>query len=242
VGTDDGGVIPSGDAAPFRGCDPVAPLCGGGKTCQVNCDTRMGECITGGTGVRGSACTNNNNCMPGTQCFDYASAGCDVKLCLRFCNDDNGCLASAADGGAGDGGGAEMGGAAVGTRSVCAGPVQCMGVATAYHTCTFACDPRQTATAASGCPAGLACLIVANMDQVDCGCAEKTRTGTDGVNCTSSTQCAPGYVCNMLGNSQKCRAVCRCDASGMTCTAPNTCANSKTCSALMNDTTFGACL
>jgi hypothetical protein len=238
----DGGASDAAADALFPGCDPVAPACGAGKTCQVNCESRAGECITGGTGAHGTPCLKNNNCMAGTQCFDYGSAGCNVKLCLRFCNDDGVCQA-AGDGGAGDGGGAEAGGAAaVGTRSVCAGPVQCGAVTTAYHTCTFACDPRQVSVASSGCPTGLTCLIVGNMDQVDCACAEPTRTGTDNTDCTSSAQCAPGFVCNMMGGSQKCRAVCRCNANGMTCTAPNDCTGGRTCSALTNNTTFGACL
>ena len=136
-------------------------------------------------------------------------------------------------------------GAGVGTRSVCQGPVQCGTLVTGYHTCTFGCDPRQSAIAekTTGCPTGLACLIVGNMDQVDCTCAEKTRTGTDGADCTGGAQCAPGFICNMMGGTQKCRAVCRCDANGMACTAPNDCtAMGRTCTALTNDTIFGACL
>jgi hypothetical protein len=236
----DGGVDAEVDA--FAGCDPVDPACGIGKTCQVNCVTKMGECTPGGSGAPGTPCQMNKDCMPGTQCFDYAGTGCAVKLCLRFCNGDLGCAAgSGGDGGASDGG--AQGGAAVGTKSLCAGPVQCAGGPTAYHTCTFACDPRESALKpdTSGCPAGLSCLVVGNMDQVDCACAEKTRVGTDGTNCTGSAACAPGFICNMMGPTQQCRAVCRCDAVGMTCTAPNTCGD-KTCSALTNDTTFGACL
>jgi hypothetical protein len=121
--------------------------------------------------------------------------------------------------------------------------VQCGGVATGYHTCTFACDPRLASAAKSGCPTGLACLVVGNMDQVDCACPESTRKGTDGTNCTTSAECAPGYICNMMGGTQKCRAVCRCDANGMTCMAQtNECTDNRTCTALTNDTTFGVCL
>jgi hypothetical protein len=236
AGGADGGVL-------FNGCDPVEPLCGGGKTCQVNCDTHMGECITGGTGGHGAACMKNNNCMPGTQCFDYAGAGCpNVKLCLRFCSNDDQCQVASgpADGGAGDGGGA---GAAVGTRSVCAGPVQCGAITTGYRTCTFACDPRLTSLQSSGCPTGLSCLVVGSMDQVDCACPEKTRTGADGALCVTSSDCAPGYVCNSMGGAQKCRAVCRCDADGMMCkSSANDCADGKSCTALTNDTKFGVCL
>ena len=222
----------------FPGCDPVSPVCGAGKTCQVNCTKGVAECTAGGQGVAGTPCAMNADCAPGLQCFDYAGTGCAVKLCLRFCNNDNGC----STGGSSDGG---TGAAAVGTRSLCAGPVQCGGVNTAYHTCTFGCDPRAPAATAgtTGCPKGLACLVVADMDQVDCACPEKTRTGTDNAPCTSSAECAPGYICNLMSGAKVCRAICRCDANGMTCTAPNDCAaDGKGCSALTNDTVFGVCL
>jgi hypothetical protein len=239
--TRDGGADASpGDA--FPGCDPVTPGCGAGKTCQVNCTKGVAECTAGGKGAPGASCATNADCAAGSQCFDYSGTGCGVKLCLRFCNNDNGCgMGSASDGGATDAGG----GAAVGTRSLCAGPVQCSGTNTAYHTCTFGCDPREPAATAgsAGCPQGLSCLIVADMDQVDCACAEKTRVGKDNAPCTSSGQCAPGYICNQMSNAKVCRALCRCDASGMTCTAPNDCAGTgKTCAALTNDTVFGVCL
>ncbi|HEY2728890.1 MAG TPA: hypothetical protein VGK52_03055 [Polyangia bacterium] len=248
--TPDGGVDAGGDA--FPGCDPVTPAlaCMSTQTCQVNCLTKKGECTAGGTGAPGSPCMMNKDCAPGSQCFDYSGTGCAVKICLRFCNDDKACPSGVADvgadGGASDGGGAEAGAASTGPRSVCQGLVPCGTALTAYHTCTFACDPRAKAAAAasSGCPSGLSCLVVGNMDQVDCACAESTRTGVDGDDCATGAQCAPGFICNEMGMNKKCRAVCRCDAQGTpaACTAPNECVTGKTCTALTNDTTFGVCL
>ncbi len=271
VGVDGGGDGGSGDA--FPGCDPVMPICTvPGDTCQVDCTTQLGECTQGGTGGPGTPCKTNKDCAPGAQCFDYAGTGCAVKVCLRFCNDDNGCMSPTADGGAvaeagapdaaaqdaaapdgGDAHGVEGGassasGASSGPRSVCQGLVPCGQVITAYHTCTFACDPRQVAAAAGAtrCPAGLSCLVVGDMDQVDCACAEGSRTGVDGADCAGGADCAPGYICNLMAdnsgtNTKKCRAICRCDAKDMSCTATNECGN-KTCSALKNDATFGVCL
>ncbi len=262
----DGGIDAAGGDAPFPGCDPAMPACGAGKTCQVNCDKRVGECVTGGTGGPGAPCTSNADCAPGSQCFDYSGTGCAVKVCLRFCNGDDMCMMSDTDAGGGDVTGARVdagatdastsdgadappsatpaGGSALGVESLCQGPVECSGVATTYHTCTFACDPRPAAASSSstGCPTGLACLIVGNMDQVDCACAEPTRTGTDGDSCTGSIDCAPGFICNLMGGSSTCRAVCRCDAQGLTCSAANDCGGGRICSALTNDTTFGVCL
>jgi hypothetical protein len=246
----DGGVDAEGDA--FPGCDPVtpAPLCTATETCQVNCMTQKGECTAGGKGTSGSPCAMNKDCAAGLQCFDYSGTGCAVKICLRFCNDDNGCSSGAADAGTGpeagvkDGGGAEGGAASAPPRSVCQGLVPCGKVITAYHTCTFACDPRQKAAAASstGCPTGLSCLVIGSMDEVDCACAEPSRKGVDGADCVGGAQCAPGFVCNKVAGVEKCRGVCRCDAIGMSCMAPNDCEGGKVCSALTNDTTFGVCL
>ena len=267
----DGGVTADAEVDTFPGCDPVTPppICGATQTCQVNCATREGECTAGGTGAPGAACDTNADCAPGTQCFDYSGTGCNVKVCLRFCKDDNGCAAlssraSSVDGGSADGAAAATDGAVdvaghdasdgapssavdagvVSTPSLCAGPVQCGSVVTAYHTCTFGCDPRLSAVTAGStrCPSGLSCLVVLGMDQVDCACAEKTRIGVDGDDCTASSQCAPGYVCNMMGTTTKCRAVCRCNGNGTTCTAPNECTNGKLCETLTGDTLFGVCL
>ncbi len=240
--TRDGGAPDGSTGDAFPGCDPVSPVCGPGKTCQVNCTKSVAECTAGGSGAPGALCATNADCAAGSQCFDYSGTGCGVKLCLRFCNNDNGCATGPSpDAGTTDAGG----GATVGTRSLCAGPVQCGGSNTSYHTCTFGCDPRETAASAgtAGCPKGLSCLVVADMDQVDCACADKNRVGLDNTPCTSSAQCAPGYICNQMSNAKVCRAICRCDATGMTCNAPNDCkAAGKSCAALTNDTTFGVCL
>jgi hypothetical protein len=245
--TADGGTDAQGGDA-FPGCDPVTPVCPmAGQTCQINCKISKGECTAGGTGGPGTACTTNMDCAPGSQCFDYSGTGCGVKVCLRFCNDDDHCAAGSpaaqGDAGARDGGGAEAGASSSGPRSVCQGIVPCGAVITGYHTCTFGCDPRQQAVASgtTGCPKGLACLVVGSMDQVDCACAGASRKGVDGDACTGGADCAPGFICNMMANEKKCRAVCRCDAKLMSCTTPNECGN-KTCSALTNETTFGVCL
>jgi hypothetical protein len=235
----------------FPGCNPVPPTCAAGQTCQVNCMTVSAQCTQGGTHTAGQPCDTNKDCAPGTQCFNYGAAGCNtpkpVKICLRFCDSDDVC-APARDGGA-DGGGADAGGAdggagVVGTRSLCQGPVNCDTVATGYHTCTFACDPRLAAATAgtTRCPTGLSCLVVGGMDQVDCACADSTRTKTEGMDCQSGAECAPGYICNIMADTKKCRAVCRCDAVNGVCGSPNECAGGKTCTALQNETTFGVCL
>jgi hypothetical protein len=249
--TDGGTVVDGSESDAFPGCDPAAPLCPAGDTCQVNCTTMMGECTPGGTGGSGAPCNSNMDCEPGAQCFDYSGTGCGVKICLRFCNGDDVCqtggaaAASASDGGAGDAGGAEAGASpSTGTQSACKGLVPCGMTLTPYHTCTFGCDPRAVAAAAetTGCPKGLSCLVVGNMDQVDCACAEASRKGMDGDDCKGGADCAPGFICNMMANSQKCRAICRCNNKDMACTAVNECGGGKSCTALTNETTFGVCL
>jgi hypothetical protein len=214
----------------FPGCNPVPPTsCGANMTCSINCMSGMGECIASGSVPPGQACQNNNDCMPGSQCFDYNSLGCNVHLCLQFCASKDQCAQP------GDGG--------VGPGSLCAGPVQCGGVDTGYHTCTFSCDPRAAAISAGqvGCPTGLACLVVGGMDQVDCSCAEASRTKTEGQSCSKSSECAPGLICNTT--TQTCRTICRCNASGTTCTTnAGDCPGSETCRALSNDTIYGICM
>jgi hypothetical protein len=190
------------------------------------------ECIAGGTGGPGAVCTTNADCMPGTQCFNYTNTGCSVHVCLRFCNGNADCAAFGASGG--------------GPGSFCEGPVMCPSFLTAYHTCTFNCDPRAIAAAThGGCPTGLACVMPAAMDQVDCACAEATRIKREGDTCASAADCAPGLICNQMTGTKICRPICRCDANAAgTCTAPaGDCPTAgTTCHAVTNNTIYGICL
>jgi hypothetical protein len=243
----DGGVPDAPEGGVLPGCDPVNPqstaatvtTCAATQTCQVDCAPPMNaparnECIAGGTGGPGTPCTTNANCQPGTQCFNYmtsATSGCAVKLCLRFCNSDADCTSFGMGGG--------------GPGSFCQGPVMCPTFLTAYRTCTFNCDPRAAAAATrGGCPGTLACVMPGDMDQVDCGCPEPTRTKGEGLACASAAECAPGFVCNRMGGTQTCRPICRCNAnaSGL-CTAANDCPTTgTTCRAVTNNTIYGICL
>ena len=228
----DGGAPEVAPGSTLPGCDPVNPQpvdggtggdaggpdgsvlpCSSTQTCQVDCTppnnaAPRNECVPGGAGAPGATCVTNADCQPGTQCFNYTSTGCGVKLCLRFCNTNLDCAAFGASGG--------------GPGSFCEGPVMCPAFLTAYHTCTFNCDPRAMAASNhGGCPAGLACVMPAAMDQVDCACPEATRTKLEGEACTQAADCAPGLICNQMSGTKTCRAICRCDANGMTCTSPN---------------------
>ncbi len=229
----DGGTDAAPEGGVFPGCDPVSPTtCAINQTCQVNCATARNECTAGGSGAPGSVCTSNAQCQPGTQCFDYNGLGCAVKVCLRFCNNGGDCAAFSA-GGSGPG-------------SVCEGPVQCPTFDTAYHTCTFNCDPRAVSAGPAlrgGCPDTLACLALAGMDQVDCTCAGATRIKDIGDTCTpGGADCKPGLVCNHMGTTNTCRAICRCNDVNGSCTAANDCTGGTQCRPVTNSTIYGVCL
>lgn len=199
----------------YPGCDPAALTCGAAMTCAVNCAVQSGSCVAAGTGAAGSLCSQNVDCAPGTQCFSYGGGattpGCQLGACLKFCKSDADC----------------------GSGSLCQGKVPCtVGTTTsltAYHTCTFACDPRGAAT--TGCPAGLHCFLVDTMDQVDCACTQAGQTKVEGQDCTSGTECAPGLVC-----TSQCHKACLLAANNTDCGAGQTCA------ALTNDQIYGVCL
>jgi hypothetical protein len=245
----DAGGAPDGGTT-FPGCDPASPgtgndagvvACTSTQTCTVDCmppnaAPPRNVCVMGGSGGPGASCPNMNaDCQPGTQCFDYAGLGCAAKVCLKYCNTDADCAAFGAGGG--------------GPGSVCQGPVECPGanggapVVTAYHTCTFNCDPRAAAAATrGGCPTNLACVLEGSMDAVDCTCT--TGTKQEGATCTSTLDCAPGLLCNEMSGTKICRSICRCDASGGACTATtNDCPTTGThCNPTTNNTRFGVCL
>jgi hypothetical protein len=211
----------------FPGCDLATLSCPANQSCAINCQNRSNVCTAAGTVTAGGACGVDAGCAAGGQCFGYAGSGCkDVQVCLRYCNTDSDC--------------ASLGGGA-GPGSFCREPVVCGGVTTAYHTCSFSCDPTAAAAAAhgSGCPGSLACAISSSMDHVDCSCPESTRTGKENAACTATSQCAPGLMCQ-----QTCRAICRCDAkTGGACTAANDCPTAgTTCTPVPNQTIYGVCL
>jgi hypothetical protein len=224
--TGDAGAPDLSPGSGFPGCAPTGLSCPTTQSCQVDCPAQSNVCAIAGSSAPGEACSSTVGCVAGSQCFDYSSLGCMAQICLRFCATDSDCA------GLGDGG--------VGPGSFCRNPVTCSGVATAYQTCTFSCDPTAAAATAArtGCPAGLACVVPSSMDHVDCSCPESTRTGKENAPCTSTAQCAPGLLCE-----QTCRAICRCDASNGACTAPNDCPTAgTTCNVVPNQTIYGVCL
>jgi hypothetical protein len=212
AGTDsDNGVV-------FPGCDPAALTCGAGLTCAVNCAARQGQCVAAGGTPPGGLCDQHGNadCTPGTQCFTYSGPQCTVPVCLKFCKTNDDCVSN-------------------GSTSVCKGNVSCPTdggvVPTAYHTCTFACDPHGAAT--TGCPVGLHCFVVDTMDQVDCSCTAATQVQTEGAPCTRGSDCAPGLICDR--STTKCQKVCRRGVGG-------DCPTGQSCTMLTNDMIYGVCL
>jgi hypothetical protein len=204
-------------------------MCGASQTCQVNCITMRNECTAGGTGAPGTVCQNNLDCQPGTQCFDYSGSGCGVKVCLRFCDTNNQCSSFGASGSGSVG-------------SVCEGRVACSATMdTAYHTCTFNCDPTFGAVPShGGCPGALTCVMSADTDQVDCDCPAG-RSLQEGESCATGS-CAPGLICNKMNGTSICRTICPCDKNGSSCSAVNRCGTGKSCTAVANHTVYGVCL
>ena len=217
--------VPPG--TPLPGCDPTGLSCPAMQSCQVDCKTSSNVCAVAGSNAAGGACTDTTGCVAGSQCFDYSSLGCGTQLCLQFCATDADC--------------ATFGAGGLGPGSFCRDPIACGG---AFRTCTFSCDPTAAAAGAggaparTGCPAGLACVLPSSMDQVDCTCPETTRIGQEDAPCTSTAECAPGFLCE-----QTCRAVCRCDSSAGLCTAPNDCPTpGTTCTPVQDQSIYGVCL
>jgi len=230
--TDGGSPGGADGGSAFGGCDLVHPQCAvAGQTCQVDCTAKVNSCLAGGAVAAGGVCQSAADCLPGTQCFNFANLGCAIKICLPFCDGAGDCAAFAS-GGAGPG-------------SFCRDPVSCPNTTTAAHTCTFNCDPTAASVAGrGGCPTGLACLITGTLDQVDCACPETTRTGTEGQPCTSAANCAPGQQCNIQSGTLTCRPICRCDAANGSCTATtNDCPTAGThCMPVSTETIYGICL
>jgi hypothetical protein len=201
------------DAAPL--CDPVTPTTCNGGTCYLACRTNqpaVGMCTAGGSKQPGEACTGNEECSPGSQCFTFSCGSQPVvKTCLRFCNDDSVC----------------------GTGH-CGTPVPCGGQSTSFKACSRTCDPVGTAT--QGCAAGLRCFVFAG-ESPDCDCAGDTHVKTEGTDCAVSDECLPGLLCVKMAAGKTCRPLCRLDTPG-TCAEGQKC----TLLVDPEYKTYGACL
>jgi hypothetical protein len=195
-------------------CDPYVPAaaCGAGQTCGLICkagEPAVGMCYLAGAGQPGAACAKNDDCVPGTQCFEFSAVGCSVMTCLRFCNhDDNAC---------GE------------TNAFCNLPIPCGSGSTAFLTCSRPCDPTGTGT--GGCAAGLACFVYKD-ETTDCACPGLGAVGApctqnqgckgDEANCAG---CAAGSSCVVLTNAGTTAQVCRpiCDLRTRACPSGTTC-------------------
>jgi hypothetical protein len=211
----DGGV--PGDAGADGGllCDPVNPTTCNGGTCYLSCrenEPPAGMCVMAGTKKPGELCTENFDCVAGSQCFDFNCGTPAVKTCLRFCNDDSVC-------GAGK----------------CATPIPCGKQATGFKACSQPCDP--VGEAQQGCATGLKCFIFEG-EIPDCDCAAGTHVKDTGMACTDSNECKPGLLCVSMGGNKTCRPTCRLDSTPATCASGLTCTKLVD----PDYKTFGACL
>jgi hypothetical protein len=190
----------------------AAAACGADRTCGVLCSdtTSVNMCYLSGTEKPGAACTSNNDCVSGAQCFTFTAVGCNVKTCLKFCSDDASCSEA---------------------NAYCNTPISC-GNAPGIRTCSRPCDP--TVTNNNGCAAGLGCFRYPK-DATDCACP---GFGVAGAPCTQNSGCndepgclgcAAGLSCFLPQGTDAgapvgvCRPVCKRAApscpSGLTCYA-----------------------
>jgi hypothetical protein len=220
-----------GGPALFPGCDPIKTACGAGMTCEVRCAAKAAACTAGGSGFHGTTCATSADCAAGSECVDYAAAGCAVKLCRRFCGEDVNCPQPIS---------------AALPRNACAVPLACGATPTAYRTCSVSCDPT-FATRANGdssCPEHLDCVLL-DPDHADCACAPRAGGKAEGATCDVTADCAHGLVCNLMGATKTCRAICRCNVENGACAAviDGACPKAGThCAPLTGGTVFGVCV
>jgi hypothetical protein len=195
----DAGVGNGGE--PILACEPSAPAaaCGGNHTCALSCGrdgSAAGMCIRAGSRKPGESCTDNGECEPGCQCFQFgcATEGQPIKTCLRFCKDDTFC----------------------GSDSRCNTAVPCGKFTSAFHICSLPCDP--VGEARLGCAAGLRCFVFSG-ETTGCQCNGPSRAGTAGSMCNTNDDCQPGLMCVAQGENKSCRPICR--LASPTCTSGN---------------------
>ncbi len=154
-------------------CRLVGPQCGcmGGQGCY---DDGSGNrsCANAGSTGEGEICTGQTDCAPGLGCTDVGAGAVSVPLCSRYCETDGDCL---------------------GVGSLCISPV----AGTTDTTCTQNCNPLTSA----GCAAAASCQVAQESTgamRFFTHCTGPTGTVGQGGNCTTATDCQPGFRCSGL--------------------------------------------
>ena len=215
-----GGAGGGGGIPPDMGnCDPVnAAACGSGEKCEMTSPlATTTTCEANGTVTLGHSCTTTpDDCQAGDECE------ANFKYCARLCHTDSDCPTTAGPLSASNV--ARCG--SFDSGAYAAGPAN-------TFRCTLPCNPVPAA-GASGCVSGTKCDQYGaggggggggggsggSFNYTDCYYA---GTGTDGANCTYSSDCAVGYVCVGGSTTPHCRMYCRagndadCTISGQTC-------------------------
>ena len=208
-------------------CDPVSQTgCPQGDECTLGPGP---VCEPNGTIVSGQACGPNvGNCSAGTLCIqDSVSAITDV--CHQFCNTDTDCTAAAVPAGS-----------TAEPNNVGHCLLDLPG--TSATVCTIPCNPAPAA-GPSGCPTGTGCMYGADANSgipelTSCG---TVGAGTDGIACTTTTDCSGGFTCISTTSSggavtAACRQVCRAGVSA-DCPTTYTCIEP----AALTNPMFGVC-
>jgi hypothetical protein len=231
AGTPDDATTPDDGPARFPGCDPVKTACGDDMTCEIRCASKTAACTARGSGFHGTTCASSADCAAGSECVDYAAAGCAVKVCRRFCAEDVNCPQPIA---------------AALPRNACAVPLACGATPTSTRTCSVSCDPTfaTRANGESSCPDHLDCVLL-DPDHADCACGPRPAPKAEGEACSVTADCALGLVCNLMGATKTCRAICRCSVEDGVCAAviDGACPKAGThCAPLTGGTVFGVCV
>ena len=244
-GSPDGGSPTDGNVT-FEGCDPANPAgkCQPGQTCFVECVARMGMCIAGGTKQAGESCTSNNDCAPGTQCFNYSGVtGCaqGTRICLKFCANDGMCTAGTGGAAAPGVGGAAGGTGGAGGRTGLSpdagfggnGGGGAGGGAGAAGLALSAGQPLAAAPAdltPSACRNPVSCSATLNTTYRTCSFSCEPR-GDGTVGCPSSLRCFL-YRDPLTGRDDPdcgCAAPTRVKTDGMACASAEECAPGHVC-------------
>jgi hypothetical protein len=169
--------------------------CGGGEKCTLG-PSNTPICTTNGTKTTGQQCGTggSDDCVAGDLCTADAPAPAPAS-CRAFCSTDTNCTQTA-----------------VGAATPAANTAHCAIsiTGTPDTVCTQPCNPVLNA-GASGCLSGQGCVYggTATVPELT-DCETPGPAGNvDNFNCTTTADCASGYVCVGPVGMSRCRQVCR---------------------------------
>ncbi len=209
-----GATVSSGSASVPTPCTLAPNSCADQKSCGLQTDNHSTDCAAPGSGMEGTSCAADTDCLGGLGCFGPSGGAicrqwCQVSPTATACNSGETCVAFS--------------------------PAIVIDGIT-YGSCSVACT-----LAPNTCAAGNGCNPFTAAGGGVIGDCVVPGAALAGASCTADTDCAPGLGCFGPAGSARCTPWCQLSPTPTACTGRTTCSAVNPPEAI-DGITYGACL